>query len=296
MPAQPSGGAFNARSNSARSVVVTGASTGIGRAIAASLVRAGVPVFASMRRTEDADALKAEFGALCFPLIFDVRDPGAIAAAAETVRQSLAVPLGGLVNNAGIAVPGPLEHLTLEAFRDQIEVNVTGVLAVTQAFLPLLRASGAAIPGRIVNISSVSGVTTYPFLGAYSAAKFALEALSDAMRREFAVHGIPVSVVQPGGVATPIWEKSADGGAPVPVGSPYRQGLEAFRALGEEAGRSGIPAERVGDLVLAILHARRPKPRYVITGNPLFERVLRRVPTTLLDRLMARRLGLRRQD
>lgn len=290
MPVRSSG---NSVTSAPRPVVVTGASTGIGRAIAGSLVRAGVPVFAGVRRVEDSDSLSAEFGDLCTPLIFDVRNPDAVAAAVATVSETSVSSLGGLVNNAGIAVPGPIEHLSLAAFRDQIEVNVTGVLAVTQAFLPLLRPNSNQAPGRIVNISSVSGATTYPFLGAYSAAKFALEALSDAMRREFMVFGIPVSVVQPGGVATPIWTKSAGETEAVPPDSPYREGLAAFRSLGEEAGRSGMAPERVADLVLAILHARRPRARYVITGNPLFERVLRRLPTPLLDRLMARRLGLR---
>lgn len=280
-----------------RPVLVTGASTGIGRATVAALATAGIPVYAAMRRAEDAAALAAEYGALARALLFDVRDEAAIAAAAREVSAAQAgVPLAGLVNNAGIAVPGPLEHLPLADFRDQLEINVTGVLSVTQAFLPLLKPAAGAPAGRIVNVSSVSGVTTYPFLGAYSAAKFALEALSDAMRRELQIYGIAVSVVQPGGVATPIWEKSAESAGDVPAASPYRAGLEAFRAIGLNAGRNGMPAEAVGRLIRDILAAPRPKPRYLITGSPIGERLMRRIPTRLLDRLMARRLGLRRID
>ncbi len=276
-----------------RPVVVTGVSTGIGRAIASSLVEAGIPVFGSVRGEEDAAAFHAEVGPLATALQFDVRDGGAIDAAAERVRAALGDgPIAGLVNNAGIAVPGPLEYLPLEQFRDQLEVNVTGVLAVTQAFLPMLKPAAGAPAGRIVNISSVSGATAFPFLGAYAAAKFALEALSDALRRELGVYGIAVSVVQPGGVATPIWDKSIDVTVPMPRSNPYLRGMKTFRDLGQSAGAQGMPAERIGRQVLTILTMPRPKPRYLITQGAFSERIMRVLPTRLLDRLIARRLNL----
>ncbi len=274
-------------------VVVTGVSTGIGRAIAKVLVDAGVPVFGSVRSAEDAAAFEAQLGSLATALRFDVRDGDAIAAAAERVQAALGDrQLAGLVNNAGIAVPGPLEYLPVDQFRDQLEVNVTGVLAVTQAFLPMLKAPEGAPAGRIINISSVSGATAFPFLGAYAAAKFGLEALSDTMRRELGVYGIAVSVVQPGGVATPIWDKSNDVDIPMPRRNPYLQGLKVFRDLGQSAGAQGMPPERIGQKVLAILTASRPKPRYLVTQGVVTERIMRMLPTRLLDRLIARRLGL----
>lgn len=276
-----------------RPVVVTGVSTGIGRAIAKALVDTGVPVFGSVRSEKDAAAFAAELGPLATPLRFDIRDAGAIADAARTVESALGgARLAGLVNNAGVAVPGPLEYLPVEQFRDQLEVNVTGVLSLTQAFLPLLKPADGAPAGRIVNISSVSGATAFPFLGAYAAAKFALEAMSDAMRRELGVYGIAVSVVQPGGVATPIWDKSNDVTFPMPRANPYLPGLKVFRDLGRAAGANGMPPERVGRLVRAILAAPRPKPRYLITQSGITERIMRALPTRLLDRLMARRLGM----
>jgi NAD(P)-dependent dehydrogenase (short-subunit alcohol dehydrogenase family) len=275
-----------------RPVVVTGVSTGIGRAIAKVLVEAGIPVFGSVRNAEDANAFEAELGNLATALQFDLRDEAAIAAAAERVRTAVGADgIAALVNNAGGAFPGPLEDMPLDRFREQLNVGVTGTLAVTQAFLPLLCGPR---PGRIVNISSVSGATAMPFLGAYAAAKFGLEALSDSLRRELMVHGVDVIVIQPAGVVTPIWQKAAEEDASAYAGTVYEKPLAAFHAAAGAAGRSGLPAEAVGRLVLRILGKRRPRARYLITRHPLTERVMRLLPARLLDRLIARRLGLTR--
>jgi NAD(P)-dependent dehydrogenase (short-subunit alcohol dehydrogenase family) len=276
-----------------RPVVVTGVSSGIGRAIARTLTASGVRVFGSVRREEDAAAFEAEFGRLGTALLFDLRDEDAIGAAAEKVHIATGGGIAALVNNAGIAVPGPLEHMPTARFREQLEIGLTGTLAVTKAFLPLLKGSGNRGAGRIVNISSVSGATALPFLGPYAAAKFGLEALSDSLRRELLVYGIDVVVIQPGGVATPVWRKAAAEDAGPLAGGAYERPVAAFQAAARAAGEGGIDPDRVATLVQAAIVRRRPRARYVITPHPVTERIMRRLPTRLLDRLIARRLGLR---
>jgi NAD(P)-dependent dehydrogenase (short-subunit alcohol dehydrogenase family) len=276
-----------------RPVVVTGVSSGIGQAIAKTLTAAGYPVFGSVRRAEDAAAFQAETGGTA--LLFDLRDEAAIAEAAAMVTADAgANGIAALVNNAGIALPGALERIPIERFREQLEIGLVGPLAVTKAFLPLLKGGGArSRAGRIVNISSVAGATAMPFLGPYSAAKFGLEAMSDSLRRELAVYGIDVVVIQPGGIATPAWEKAAAEDSSAFADGPYQKAAAEFRELALAAGTGGMAAGRVADLVLRVLRARRPRPRYLITPHPVTERIIRRLPARLLDLLIARRLGLR---
>ncbi len=277
-----------------RPVVVTGVSTGIGRAIARTLATSGVRVFGSVRREEDAIAFESEFGKLGTALLFDLRDESAIEAGAERVRVATGGDgIAALVNNAGIAVPGPLEHMPTARFREQLEIGLTGTLAVTKAFLPMLKANSSRGAGRIVNISSVSGATAMPFLGPYAAAKFGLEALSDSLRRELMVYGIDVVVIQPGGVDTPVWRKAtAEDTGPL-AGGAYERPVAAFQAAARAAGKGGIDPDRVATLVQAAIVRRRPRARYVVTPHPVTERIMRRLPARLLDRLIARRLGLR---
>ena len=197
-----------------RAVVITGASTGIGEACVRLLVERDFLVFGSVRTAADAERLKAQFGENYAPLFFDVTDGDAVARAAVAVEDRLqGGTLAGLVNNAGMAVAGPLLHVPVEELRRQLEVNVIGQIRVTQAFAPLLgaRASQGEPPGRIVNMSSVAGRMVGPLMGPYSASKFALEAMSDALRRELAVYGIAVVVIEPGMIATPIWDKAEIG-------------------------------------------------------------------------------------
>jgi NAD(P)-dependent dehydrogenase (short-subunit alcohol dehydrogenase family) len=195
----------------AKSVVVTGTSTGIGWGIAAILVQKGFQVFGTVRAQVDADRLQTEFGSAFMPLIMDVTDQPAVVRAAEQVRQSLGqANLFGLVNNAGISVAGPLLHMPLSEFRRQLEVNLVAPLLVTQAFAKLLgtdrkREGG---PGRIVNISSVGGKLGPPFLGAYAASKHGLEGMSESLRRELMLYGIDVIIIGPGYVNTPILNKA----------------------------------------------------------------------------------------
>jgi NAD(P)-dependent dehydrogenase (short-subunit alcohol dehydrogenase family) len=196
-----------------QSVVITGASTGIGFATAKLLLERGFRVFGSVRKQADADRLKGEFGGNFTPLLFDVTDEAAVLAAAREVRAALnGETLAGLVNNAGIAVAGPVLELSADQFRHQMEVNVMGPIIATQAFGPLLGSDPSlrGPKGRIVMISSVAGKNGNPLMSAYAASKFAIEGLSESLRREMVLFGIDVIIVAPGAVKTPIWGKADD--------------------------------------------------------------------------------------
>jgi NAD(P)-dependent dehydrogenase (short-subunit alcohol dehydrogenase family) len=278
-----------------RTVVVTGASTGIGHALVARFAAEGWHVFATVRRAEDATALGAAFSSAVTALIADVTDVAALSAARAAVTERLAgKSLGALLLNAGIALPGPLLHQPLAEIRRTLDVNVLGAIATVQAFVPLMLVPGSETPGRIVAISSVSGKIAAPFVGAYAASKHALEAACDSLRRELMIHGIDVVMIEPGPIATPIWRKSAAGNRY--EDTAYRDvfaGMSDYLAK-SEAG--ALPVERVADAVMTALTARRPRTRYAVVRNPLVNWLLPRLlPDRLLDRVTARRLGLRRK-
>jgi NAD(P)-dependent dehydrogenase (short-subunit alcohol dehydrogenase family) len=214
------------------SVVITGASTGIGHATAKLLLARGFRVFGSVRKQADADRLKSEFGANFTPLLFDVTDQAAVLAAAGEVRTALkGETLAGLVNNAGVAVAGPVLELAADDFRRQMEINVIGPVIATQAFGPLLGADRSlkGKPGRIVMISSVAGKNGNPLSAPYCASKHAIEGLSESLRRELMLFGIDVIIVAPGAVKTPIWSKGDDAAHSTGNNSPYEPALEAVR-------------------------------------------------------------------
>jgi NAD(P)-dependent dehydrogenase (short-subunit alcohol dehydrogenase family) len=277
-----------------RSVVVTGASTGIGASCALLLDARGFQVFAGVRREEDGVALKLRASNRLTPLRLDVTEADGIAAAVEAVSAAVGERgLSGLVNNAGIAVGAPLEFVPIEDLRRQFEVNVLGVVAVTQAFLPLLRMGH----GRIVNMSSISGRVSAPFFGPYSASKFALEALSDALRGELRPWGLHVAVVEPSTIATPIWEKSlavADrliAGLPLRAHELYGKVIPTIREQARASGSAGLPAGRVAQAVHAALTARRPRTRYLVgRGVWLAVPLIAALPDRLRDTLLARQL------
>jgi NAD(P)-dependent dehydrogenase (short-subunit alcohol dehydrogenase family) len=276
-----------------KSVVVTGVSTGIGWGATKVLIGKGFRVFGSVRKQADADRLKQEFGEPFVPLIFDVTDEAAVRAAAETVRQALGgETLGGLVNNAGVAVPGPLLKLPVADFRHQLEVNLTGVVIATQAFAPLLGAEPGLTgpPGRIVNISSVGGKNGMPFVGPYNTSKFGLEGLSESLRRELLLFGIDVIVIAPGAVATAIWGKSQDLDLTAYDGTPYREPLERLRNFMNGAG--GLPPEAIGEAVWKALTLARPKVRYTVAPDPLRHLMTANLPRRMVDRMIGKRLGL----
>ncbi len=279
---------------SSRTVVVTGASTGIGFGCVKVLTERGWRVFGSVRRSDDAERLEAAFGGAVRPLLLDVTDAKSVAAAAAEVSEALGgARLAGLVNNAGIAVPGPLLHLGIDDFARQLAVNLTGPLIVTQAFAPLLGAdrSRAGPPGRIVMMSSVGGLDAAPFVGAYGASKFGLEGLSESLRRELMLYGIDVVIINPGAVATPIWGKSARVDSDF-AGTDYASAIAKVKAYMRDMAKTGLPPERIGEAVETALSSRRPRVRTVVTPTPLQHLVARTLPKRLVDRIIARRLGL----
>jgi NAD(P)-dependent dehydrogenase (short-subunit alcohol dehydrogenase family) len=278
-----------------RSVVVTGASTGIGHACVRVLTASGFHVFGSVRKQADADRLSTEFGDSFAPLVFDVTDASAVAASARQVEAALGdATLFGLVNNAGMANPGPLLHVKIADFERQLSVNLTGQLIVTQAFAPLLGADRArkGEPGRIVMISSVGGKNAMPFAGPYAASKFALEGLSESLRRELMLFGIDVIVVAPGAVATPIWDKGERVDLTPFASTPYAAPLKTMRSYMLSLGSKGLPPERIAETVKTALTFARPKTRYTVVPNAFQQLMVATLPKRVMDRLMARRLGL----
>jgi NAD(P)-dependent dehydrogenase (short-subunit alcohol dehydrogenase family) len=279
-----------------KAVVETGASTGIGAACVSLLVENGYLVFASVRKDSDAAALVARHGASVAPLLFDVTDAESIAAAARDVEARLdGATLAGLVNNAGVAVPGPLLHLPIDDFRRQIDVNLIGQLRIIQAFAPLLGAGAQrrGAPGRIVNMSSVAGRFAAPFLGAYAASKFGLEGMSDALRRELMVYGVDVVLIEPGMIATPIWDKAEETDLALFEGTAYAAPGRRMLKWLVEAGRRAPGSEVVAREVLRALTAPRPPIRIPIVRNRFTDYTLRSLlPARFVDWLTARRLGL----
>lgn len=276
-----------------RAVVITGASSGIGRACALHMDQLGWRVFAGVRKETDAVSLRADASARLQPLSLDVTDVRSIQQARAAVEAAVEDRgLSGLVNNAGIPYGGPVEFLELDEVRKTFEVNLFGVIAMTQAFLPALRQGR----GRIVNISSISGWVASPFLSPYSTSKFALEALSDALRVELQPWKIQVAVVEPGAIKTPIWSK---GGAIVSdlLKRAPSEGLKPYAAAVEVTAADmkphGIPAERVAKAVAHALTSARPKTRYPVGRDALLVGIFRHLPDRMRDRVLARRLSNR---
>jgi NAD(P)-dependent dehydrogenase (short-subunit alcohol dehydrogenase family) len=279
-----------------KTVVVTGASTGIGWGCVKVLIASGFRVFGSVRKQADAERLTKEFGAQFRPLMFDVTDEAAVAAGASAVEAALGgETLSGLVNNAGIAVPGPLLTLKIEDFERQITVNLAGALIVTQAFAPLLGVdrSRKGAPGRIVMISSVGGKNAMPFLGAYCASKFGLEGMSESLRRELMIFGVDVIIIAPGTVATPIWEK-ADAVDVTPfANTPYAPALDRLKRAMVSMGKQGLPPGTIGEAVKTALTVMKPKTRYTLTPSPMQDMMATTMPKRMVDTMIARRLGLK---
>lgn len=282
-----------------KSIVVTGASTGIGKDAARLLIEKGFRVFGSVRKQEDADGLVKEFGENFIPLLFDVTDETAVHEAAKQVRDELrGETLFGLVNNAGMAVAGPMMHLPIESFRQQLEINITGQLIVTQAFTPLLGADRSlkGAPGRLVNISSGSGKSGSPFAGAYVTSKHALEGLSKSLRVELMLYGIDVIVIAPGPIATPIWDKAEQEDPEQYRNTEYYEAGVIFQKYVINRGRNGLPVEKVSEVILKALTADKPRVRYIITPHPFRAWLMSRLPKRFIDNLIAKNLGLLRGE
>jgi len=278
-----------------RSVLITGASTGIGKECAVRMAEKGWRVFAGVRNDAAARALTESHDRI-LPLQLDVVEEASRRAAFEVVAAAQeGRGLDGLVNNAGIVVAGPMELMPIDAFRNQLEVNVTGLLAVTQTFLPLLMLA----KGRVVHMGSSSGRVSAPLMGAYAASKFALEGLSDAMRMELRGFGIPVSLIQPGAIATPIWEKSQEhaenlfNDAPEADRARYEPLINAVRKHVARVPSMAAPASKVADAVEQALTARRPRTRYIVGMDARMQGIAATfLPDRLRDWVITRFLGI----
>jgi NAD(P)-dependent dehydrogenase (short-subunit alcohol dehydrogenase family) len=271
-------------------VLVTGASTGIGAASALHLDTLGFRVYAGVRKESDAAALKSKASRALSTVLLDVTDADSITAAKERIANETGGKLAGLVNNAGISVNAPLEFLPLELLRKQFEVNVTGQIAVTQTFLDMVRAA----TGRIVIIGSTSGRLSIPMGGPYCASKFAIEALADSLRMELRPWSIEVSLIQPGAIDTPIWEKSLAAGDELLSSLPPRM-MELYGPLVEkvkrgarESAKGAVPAQRVADCVAHALIAPRPKTRYLVGKDARIQMLLTHLPDRWRDSLILR--------
>lgn len=273
-------------------VLISGASAGIGKATALLLDGLGYTVFAGVRSAEAGKDLQKESSSRLLPIILDITKPDCIYEAEQTVTQSLGTSgrLLGLINNAGIVIGGPIEFLAIDAFRQQMEVNVIGHIAVTQAFLPLLRKAS----GRIINVSSVAGHFALPYSGAYACSKFALEGLSDALRRELKSWRIPVILIRPGAVRTTIWDKSfIEGQRLAEQMTPqakelYGAKLDAMEQVMRRGQKNGIEVERVAQVIRKALEAPRPKTRYPIGPDAFLAELSLLLPDWIKDWLIVK--------
>jgi len=272
-----------------RSVLVTGASTGIGKAIALALHARGFVVFAGVRRESDGVALRREAGDRLEPVLLDVTSQDSIGRAVAAISEQTGGELYGLVNNAGVGLGGPLEIVPIEETRKLMEVNVIGLLAVTQAFLPLLRKG----QGRIVNIGSLAGIVAMPGGSSYAASKFAVQAITDSLRLELAPVGVQVSIVDPGAIESALWDKGRTQKAAILDAAPphllelYAPLIELGKQLGDNP-RDILPAACVADDVLLALTARKPKPRYLVGPGPKRAARLARMPVRLREWLIGK--------
>lgn len=251
-------------------VLITGASTGIGAACALALDKIGYRVFAGVRKSTDGESLQQKAGPRLMPVRLDVTDEATILAASHTVRAMMGeAGLAGLVNNAGIGVAGPIEVLPLDDWRRQFEVNVFGLISVTQTFLPLIRQGR----GRIINMGSIAGRAAMPFMAPYSASKYALEALTDALRIEVQPWGIRVAIIEPGAIATPIWKKTRketdawDASWSPELKALYQEGFTRVKETATEAGERAQPAGLVAEAVIHALRSRFPRTRYLVGSD-----------------------------
>ncbi len=281
-----------------QTLVITGVSSGIGLETAKLAIGRGAWVFGSVRTGDDAVRVGRELGQGFTPLVFDVRDEIAVHAEAERLRGILdGQTLSGLVNNAGVAIPGPMLAQPIEELREVLDTNLLGTILVTRAFAPLLGADQTmrGPKGRIVNMTSIAGKLGQPFLSGYVASKHGVEGLSDTLRRELQVFGIDVVVIGPAPVRTPIWDKAEHYSGRY-RGTPWGEAFDRGVATLVEAGRHhSLEPQAIAELVWEALTAKNPKPRYSPAEHPVIEQALARIlPRRVLDVLFGSFLGLRK--
>ena len=279
-----------------KSVVITGTSTGIGYQTSKTLIASGYRVFGSVRTNEDADRVAMELGKNFIPLVFDVTDEQAVKESVNKVSALLDnQTLAGLINNAGIAVFGAVQNLTAEEFKHQFDVNLLGVFHCTQAYMDLLGADkdrhGA--PGKIINISSISGELAMPFMSAYNMSKFGLEGFSEALRRELMIFGIDVVLVAPGPIKTPIWTKVDK----VDMlkrydNSAYRKVSSKMVRFAEALEKKGVSSEVVAQRILTILTNSKSKTRYRIDAQWFQNALLSLLPKRTSDKMIAKQMSI----
>ena len=283
-----------------KSVVITGVSTGIGYQLCADLISKGYLVFGSVRKSEDGQRLSDKFGATFIPLYFDITDHAAIEKAALVVEKRLkGATLTGLFNNAGLAVAGPLLHLSVNDLRYQFEVNVIGLIKVSQVFSGLLGTNNQrqGMPGRIVMISSINGKIAMPFIGAYCGSKFALEGLSQSLRTELNIYGIKLIVVGPGPIKTPIFDKTILKATEEFSDTPYEKAMNAFlnKFVLKTINKAMTP-EVLSERIIKIFESATPKSNYIITKYHFFNYTLPNwLSVGFLNAFFIRTLGLKRQ-
>jgi len=280
-----------------KNIVITGASTGIGYDMVKVFLKNGYAVYGSVRKQEDADRLVEDFGSNFSPLIFDVTDHDAIDLTARQLESKIGSEgLAGLVNNAGIAVAGPFIDLKMEEFQYQFEVNVFGMIKVTQAFLPLLgaRENHPVLPGKIIQISSISGRMGMPFVSPYVGSKHALEGITDSLRRELLLYGIDVVLIEPGPIKTPIWKKSMD-----PMLEKFKHSVyhdimkKSEQKFMEPSLKSAIPSDKAAQIIYREFEKKKSKARKVIIAQKFKNWILpAALPARWLDKILGRALGL----
>ena len=281
-----------------RTILVTGVSTGIGRAIAEELLKTEeFYIIGSVRKKGDANYLTEKFNKLFYEIIFDVTKKNEIEAAKEEVEKILSNNdsyLSCVINNAGIALGGPVRYLDVDIFRKQFEVNFFGLIEVTKCFMDLLINSNKfKMKNKIINIGSISGKRSYPFVGPYTASKHALEGFTDALRRELLIHDIDVVLIEPGPIRTPIWEKAPNIEDNPFLNTEYEIPLRKFNKGYIKLGVDGLPPKVIGERVVKIMKTNKPKTRHVITPK-IFKNFLIPgfLPDRWVDKMTGKMLGL----
>jgi len=280
-----------------RTVLITGVSTGIGKSIAIKLLENNFYVIGSVRKSEDAKELETLFKDKFKSIILDVTDKDAIYNSVATVKEFLKKNksyLCSVINNAGIAVGGPLRYLDIEIYKKQFDVNLFGLINVTKAFLDLLiESNNYPLKNKIINIGSISGKRSYPFVGPYTASKFALEGLTDSLRRELLIHDVDVILIEPGPIKTAIWDKVPDIEDNPFLKTEYGNSLRKFAQTYIEMGNKGLNPNIIGDRALKILQTNKPKTRYVITPNKLMNYLIPGfLPDRWVDKILSKVLNL----
>ncbi len=284
-----------------RTVLVTGVSTGIGKSITESLIQNKFHVIGSVRKEEDAIYLKKKYSKQFDTVIFDVRDEKAIKNAKDKINSILEKNnsyLCSIINNSGIALGGPVQYLDLEIFKKQFDVNFFGLISVTKIFLDLLiKSNEYPLKNKIINIGSISGKRSYPFVAPYTSSKFALEGFTDSLRRELMIHDIDVVLVQPGPIKTEIWNKVPDIEQNPFLNTEYGASIRKFASNYIKMGNKGFRPDIIGNRIVKILQTNKPKTRYVITPNKLINYLIPGfLPDRWVDRITAKILGLHKNN